>query len=238
MRLNFIPHRQTFRHTRLADIFVLIAFVFAAPLLVHPVEAAGNAGSLGGSENSVIQSFEGQVMRCSTRADLGRMAYQVKSMRASLRPPNLEIEADIQTLKCRERGGILRFEPSGLGGRSANRNGGFIEFTALELVGYTPDLKVFRSHALDMKVSQHRVKFSAPAGSFAGLLPRNMTSNGERQVVFMTMLRGQANLGELATGQVIERSQESLGAYGFRMTESSGQLVIRRTPRLASAGRP
>jgi hypothetical protein len=238
MRLKFVPHRQSFRHTRFADIAVMVAFVFTTNLMVGSVEAAENTDSLAGSESSVIQSFEGQVMRCSSRADVGRMAYQVKSMRASLRPPNLEIEADIQTLKCRERGGVLRFEQSGLGGRSASRNGGFIEFTGLELVGFTPDLKVFRSQALDMKASQHRLKLSAPAGSFVGLLPRNTTISGDRQVVFMTMLRGQANLGELASGQIVERSQETLGTYGFRMTESSGHLVIRRTPRLASAGHP
>lgn len=200
------------------------------------------AGALGVSlfsamaaEAGVIRSFEGQIMRCATRADLGRMAYTVKAIKASVRPPNLEIEADVQTLKCRERAGVMRFEPSALGGRVANRNGGFIEFTGIELVGYTPDLRVFRSQPLDLKSSGHRVKFLAPAGGFAGLLPRNLETNGDRQVVFMTMLRGQANLGELATGQVFERSQESLGTFGFRMTESAGQLVIRRTPMLTSA---
>ncbi len=193
------------------------------------------SASLMASEAGVIRSFEGQIMRCATRADLGRMAYTVKAIKASVRPPNLEIEADVQTLKCRERAGVMRFEPSALGGRVANRNGGFIEFTGIELVGYTPDLRVFRSQPLDLKSSGHRVKFLAPAGGFAGLLPRNLETNGDRQVVFMTMLRGQANLGELATGQVFERSQESLGTFGFRMTESAGQLVIRRTPMLTSA---
>lgn len=212
----------------------LLAGVLLTSHLVNLAAASGSASGLS-AEAGVIRSFEGQIMRCSTRADVGRMAYAVKAIKASVRPPNLEIDADIQTLKCRERAGVMRFEPSGLGGRVANRSGGFIEFTGLELVGYTPDLRVFRSHSLDMKSSRHRVKFLAPAGGFAGLLPRNQEANGDRQIVFMTMLRGQANLGEMATGQVFERSQESLGTFGFRMTESAGQLVIRRAPMLTSA---
>lgn len=173
-----------------------------------------------------IKTFDGQVMRCESRADLGRMGYQVTSVLGGIRPPNLEVKLNIVTLKCADRAGIFRFEPAALGARVPNSRDGFVEFSSLELVAYTPDLKVLRSLPMDLRSSSHSLVVQAPASGFAGLLPRNANGNGERQVVIMTMVRGQALMGQTSTGKVMHRAQAALGTYGLKLSESAGTLRI------------
>ena len=127
-----------------------------------------------------IKTFDGQVMRCESREDLGRMGYQVSSILGEIRPPNLEVRMNIVTLKCADREGIYRFEPASLGARVPNSRDGFVEFSSLELVAYTPDLKVLRSLPIDLRSSSHSLIVQAPASGFAGLLPRNANGNGSR----------------------------------------------------------
>ncbi len=173
-----------------------------------------------------IKTFDGQVMRCESREDLGRMGYQVTSIVGGIRPPNLEVQLSIVTLKCADRAGIFRFEPAALGASVPNARDGFVEFTSLELVAYTPDLKVVRSLPIDLRSSKHQMTIQAPASGFAGLLPRNANGNGERQVVIMALLRGQALMGQVSSGKVMHRAQAALGTYGLKLSESAGTLRI------------
>lgn len=184
-----------------------------------------------------IKTFDSQVMRCESREDLGRMGYQVTSVLGGIRPPNLEVKLNIVTLKCADRAGIYRFEPAALGARVPNSRDGFVEFSSLELVAYTPDLKVLRSLPIDLRSSVHTLTLQAPASGFAGLLPRNANGNGERQVVLMAMVRGQALMGQASTGKVMHRAQAALGTYGLKLSESAGTLRIggRRLGNVAQA---
>lgn len=202
------------------------------------------------AQSPVISSFDGQVMRCQQAGDLGRMAYQVTGLRASLLIPKIEVEADIETLKCQKLSGVYRFVPAPLNQRTINVNGGFIEFQNLELVSYTPDLKVRKFNKLDIHLTKQKVKFLAPARDFVGLLPRNWLADGSRSISLMMMVRGNARIGDAqnsnrTVGQYASNSnilEESLGAHAFRLSERSGNLVLksrsteqhRAAPRLAS----
>jgi hypothetical protein len=196
-------------------------------LFLFGVTALSSAVSIANSSAlQEIKTFDGQVMRCESREDLGRMGYQVSSILGEIRPPNLEVKLNILTLKCADRAGIYRFEPASLGARVPNSRDGFVEFSSLELVAYTPDLKVLRSLPIDLRSSSHSFVVQAPASGFAGLLPRNANGNGERQVVFMAMVRGQALMGQASTGKVMHRAQAALGTYGLKLSESAGTLRI------------
>lgn len=235
VQANLLPVRFGAVINGRALLRIVLPLLFLVPLFSAPSHSAAASTAA-----TTVRSFEGQVLRCAQKSDLGRMAYEVRSLRATVRPPNLmmEIDGTLQTLKCRQHGHRFRFEPANLTGRVTNASGGFIEFNDLEFVGYTPDLRVFRAQKLDLRASLHRVKLSVPASGFAGLLPRNLSDDGDRQIALMTMLRGRVSLGDAPTGKVLARTVETLGAYAFRLKESTGHLLIRRTPLLTSANRP
>lgn len=205
--------------------------------LVFAGASAHAAVGVSQASNREIKTFDGQVMRCESRNDQGRMGFQVTSIQGEIRPPNLEVQLNLVTMKCVDRAGIFRFEPSALGARVPNSRDGFVEFSNLELVAYSPDLKVVRSLPVDLRSSNHRLILVAPASGFAGLLPRNANGNGERQVILMAMLRGQALMGQASTGKVMHRAQAALGTFGLKLSESAGTLRIggRRLGNVASA---
>ncbi|MDX9731807.1 MAG: hypothetical protein RBT63_08565, partial [Bdellovibrionales bacterium] len=105
-----------------------------------------------------VLTFDGQVMNCQERADIGRVAYQMTSANGVIRSGNVEINLEFVTLKCDEHaGGIIGFRLAPFVGRIVNALGGFIEFSSLEMVGYTPDFKVVRSHAVSTTSSKHAI---------------------------------------------------------------------------------
>lgn len=175
-----------------------------------------------------VKTFDGQVMTCQHRYDAGRMAYRVKSAIGVIHAAQLEVTVNFETLKCVERGGIFGFEMAGLQGRLVNLMNGFIEFQSLEVVGYTPDFKVVEKRTAKLDISDQTVRFSAPVGKFAGLLPRNANANGARKVIMTVFLRGAANLGDARTGVVQSQETVAFGAYNLLLSESDGTLRFAR----------
>ena len=175
-----------------------------------------------------LKTFDGQVMRCDNRADIGRMAYRIKSTTGLIKAGQLHVTLDFETLKCAERTGLLAFEKAGLAGRTVNPYGGFLEFSTLEMVGYTPDFKVVKSGSADLNETDHSVTLVAPVSGFVGLLPRNANGNGDRRVVMIAFLRGQASRGDARNGQVKDRSLIAFGAYNIVLSENEGTLTFAR----------
>lgn len=173
-----------------------------------------------------VKTFDGQIMTCNTRADSGRVAYRVSSQQGLIKSGNLEVTIEFETLKCVESAGILGFEKASLDTRVVNRLNGFVEFSTLELVGYTPDFKVMKVQALNLNSNEHRVTFVAPVNAYVGLLPRNANSNGGRRVAMLILLRGQANLGDARTGRVQDRTLVSFGAYSVFLSEQESTLAF------------
>ncbi len=175
-----------------------------------------------------LKTFDGQVMRCDHRTDLGRLAYRIKSTAGLIKAGQLHVTIDFETLKCSERAGVLSFEKAALAGRVINPYGGFVEFSTLEMVGYTPDFKVVKSGSANLSETDHSVTLVAPVNGFVGLLPRNTNGNGDRRVVMIAFLRGQAAMGDAQTGQVKDRSLIAFGAYNVVLSENEGTLSFAR----------
>lgn len=173
-----------------------------------------------------VQTFDGQVMRCENRTDTGRVGYRIKSQHGLIKNGNLEVTINLETLKCNEREGILGFEKSALEGRFVNSQNGFIEFSSLELVGYTPDFKVVKALPVNLDESEQSLTLVAPVSGFVGLLPRNLNALGERRVAMIAFLRGNARMGDARTGKVLEQALVPFGAYDVFLSESENTLAF------------
>lgn len=184
-----------------------------------------------------LKTFDGQSVNCERSLDDGRIGYRMLSTNGVIREGNVEIKIDLETMKCSaDATGVFSFRPEGLGGRHVNANGGFLEFTNLEVVGYTPDLSVVKAQPVDLGVGAHSVTLVAPVKSFTGLYARNAYAAKDRRIVMMVVLRGQASLGNAATGKVLDRSSVPFGTYTTTLSEKEGSLTF--APAGSSMGSP
>ena len=171
-----------------------------------------------------VKTGDGQVMRCENSADLGRVSYRVLSSSGLIKAGNVEVTIGFETLKCDQRQGVFGFLVQGLAGRNANAHGGFVEFSGLDLVGYTPDLAIVRSNAASLSNGSQQVTFVAPVSGFSGLLARNVNGNGDRRIVLTALLRGQASMGDANTGRVQTRAVVPFGTFGVVLSEANQTL--------------
>ncbi len=189
--------------------------------------------SLGAAEATVglkaLKTFDGQVIRCENRGDQGRIGYRIVGTQGVLKANNLEVTVDVETLKCVENSaGQLTFSPQSLSGRNVNLLGGFIEFKNLEFVIYTPDFQSVNVVTVSLGQSSTSMLVTIPASKVPGLLSRNSQANGESRAVLMGFLRGQADLGDARTGEVMDRSLVPFGSYNFLLSDKIGNLTIAR----------
>jgi hypothetical protein len=189
--------------------------------------------SLGAAEATVglkaLKTFDGQVIRCENRGDQGRIGYRIVGTQGVLKANNLEVTVDVETLKCVENSaGQLTFSPQSLSGRNVNLLGGFIEFKNLEFVIYTPDFQSVNVATVSLGQSSTSMLVTIPASKVPGLLSRNSQANGESRAVLMGFLRGQADLGDARTGEVMDRSLVPFGSYNFLLSDKIGNLTIAR----------
>lgn len=187
------------------------------------------------SAEQLVATADGQVMSCMVSQDVGRMAYRVKSVGGVIKAGNVEVSVQFETLKCGEKSGVYAFEASGLAGRSVNSLGGFVEFSNLELVAYTPDLKAMKTQAASLLIGGQSATFVIPVASFVGLLQRNVNGVGDRRVTLTALLRGQAMLGEAKSGKVQERTVVNFGTYNVVLSEAAGNLTFAQDIRALSA---
>lgn len=171
-----------------------------------------------------VKTGDGQVMRCENSADLGRVSYRVLSASGLIKAGHVEVTIGFETLKCDRRQGVFGFVVQGLSGRNANAHGGFVEFSGLDLVGYTPDLAIVRSNAVSLTSGSQQVTFVAPVSGFSGLLSRNVNGNRDRRVVLTALLRGQASMGDIKTGRVQTRAVVPFGTFGVVLSEANQTL--------------
>ena len=171
-----------------------------------------------------VKTNDGQVMRCENSGDMGRMSYRILSSSGLIKAGNVEITVGFETLKCDQRQGVFGFTVQGLSGRNSNAHGGFVEFSGLDLVGYTPDLAIVRSNAASLTDGSQTVTFVAPVTGFSGLLSRNVSGNGDRRIVLTALLRGQASMGDAKTGRVQTRAVVPFGTFGIVLSELNQTL--------------
>ena len=165
-------------------------------------------------------------MNCSSAADLGRVTFCKTSERGVIEAGKVKIDITIETLKCVDQGGDIAFQKSGLAGRNVNRFQGFVEYQALDMVAYTPDLKMHDVKSVSLKSGEQRVSFTGDVAAFPGLLARNVKVNGEHMVVLTTFLRGLAVMGDARTGKVLDRDYVGFGSYVITLAESNGTLTF------------
>ena len=203
---------------------------FSAFLALVFVSTAANA-ALTAPPVQIVRTFDGQNMKCNEAADIGRIAYRKTGESGVIQGGKVDIKIDFETLKCVEQAGAISFQKSGLAGKVVNRLQGFTEVTALDLVAYTPDLKVREIQPVDASVGDHSVTFSVDVSQFPGLLARNIKANGEHTVVVATFLRGLINMGDARTGIVQQRDYVGFGSYMITLAEKSGTLKFANQPR-------
>ncbi|HRK07144.1 MAG TPA: hypothetical protein PLZ57_05195 [Pseudobdellovibrionaceae bacterium] len=189
--------------------------------------------SLGTADATVglkaLKTFDGQVMRCENRGDQGRIGYRIVGTQGVLKANNLEVSVDVETLKCVENSaGQMTFSPQPLSGRNVNLLGGFIEFKNLEFVVYTPDFQSVNVAPVSLGQSATSMLVTIPAAKVPGLLSRNSQANGESRAVLMGFLRGQADMGDARTGEILDRSVVPFGSYNFLLSDKIGNLTIAR----------
>lgn len=199
-----------------------LAIILALTSLV----TAHNAEASAPVRVKALKTLDGQVMRCDHRADNGRVAYRITGQRGLIKAGNVEVTIEFETLKCVEQSGVLAFEKARLDGRLVNSLNGFIEFSNLELIAYTPDFNVVKAKGVQISGSQHSVTFVAPVDKFVGLYRRNANANGGRRVSMITFLRGWASLGDARTGKVIETTLTPFGAYNVFLSEEDNTLAF------------
>lgn len=179
----------------------------------------------------MVRTFDGQSKSCVSAFDLGQVAYRRTCQSGVIEAGNVDITMDFETLKCAEKAGVFAFEKSALDGRHINRFQGFLEFTGLDMVAYTADLKVNQAKAVSLKDGDHSVTFSIPAASLVGLLPRNVKANDDYSVVVVIFLRGFIQLGDARTGTVKERNILGLGSYMVTLSKKDETLAFANEPR-------
>ena len=176
-----------------------------------------------------LKTFDGQVMRCESRGDQGRIGYRIVGTQGVLKANNLEVTVDLETLKCVESStGQLSFSPQALNGRNVNLLGGFIEFKNLEFVVYTPDFQSVNVAAVNLGQSSTSMIVTIPASKVPGLLSRNAQASGESRAVLMGFLRGQADMGDARNGRILDRSVVPFGSYNFLLSDKIGNLTVAR----------
>lgn len=184
------------------------------------------ASAWGGDAVQALRTSDGQAFLCAEAADRGRLGYRIVTSEGVVRGTAVEVSMQIETLRCDPSTGVLGFQPRPLAGRNGNALGGFVGFSSLEFVAYTPNLKVVRSASIASSESQHRLTFSIPLAEVPGVLPRNVRANGEAQVIFTTLLRGAAQLGDTATGRVLHQRQTDIGTFEVVLSRSNRNLRI------------
>jgi hypothetical protein len=189
--------------------------------------------SLGAAEATVglkaLKTFDGQVVRCESRGDQGRIGYRIAGTQGVLKANNLEVTVDVETLKCVENSaGQMTFSAQPLRGRNVNLLGGFIEFKNLEFVVYTPDFRSVNVAPVSLVQSATSMLVTIPSAKVPGLLSRNSQANGESRAVLMGFLRGQADMGDARTGEILDRSVVPFGSYNFLLSDKIGNLTIAR----------
>lgn len=176
----------------------------------------------------VIVSSDGNVLTCMSSADAGRVGYRTTSVSGLIRDGKVEVEVGIETLVCQERSGVFGFERGPLEGRRTNSKGGFLEFTNLEVFGYTPDLRFQKNEAISLSQSAQTVKFVVPVASVTGLLDRNMLATRDMRVVMLVGLRGRAQMGDANTGQVQQNEVVPFGVTSVTLSSQLGTLKVAR----------
>lgn len=203
---------------------------FSALMAMAFVSTVANA-ALMAAPVQIVRTFDGQNMKCNEPADIGRVAYRKTGESGLIQGGKVEIKIDFETLKCVDQAGAISFQKSGLAGRVVNRLQGFTEVTSLDIVAYTPDLKVREVQPVDSNVGDHSVMFSVDVSKFPGLLARNIRANGQHTVVVATFLRGLINMGDARTGRVQNRDYVGFGSYMITLAEKNGTLKFANPPR-------
>lgn len=193
--------------------------------LVSATTFASSGSSASGVQS--LRTFDGQTLSCMEGGDIGRVGYRVTSTMGNLRRDGVDVTVALETMRCVNVRGVLSFEKSPLKGRLVNPMGGFVEFSTLEFVSYTPNLKVIRNKALSLSNADHMVTFSIPLSEIPGILPRNVRANGEMKVVLSGFLRGEATLGDAVTGRAQRRLNLDFGPHAMILAPSLGTLNSR-----------
>lgn len=194
--------------------FVVAAAVFIASPLAQaqdtPVE--------------VVKTFDGRVMRCEEKVDIGAVAYSLRNPTGTIKGDQFEVAVELETYACVEKHGAMVLEATPLVGRFVNVLGGYVEFKNLEFVVYSPDFKAVQSVALVQNVAKQNVVVSVPVAALDSLSAEAVARAGERKVVLIGFMRGIAETGDSKTGTVFDSGLLGFGEFNFLLSETKGTL--------------
>ncbi|MBK7890276.1 MAG: hypothetical protein IPJ84_05325 [Bdellovibrionales bacterium] len=172
----------------------------------------------------VIKTFDGRVMRCEEKVDVGTVAYALRSPTGTIKGDQFEVAVELETYACVEKQGAMVLEAMPLTGRFVNVLGGYVEFKNLEFVVYSPDFKVVQPVALDQKASKQNAVVSVPVAALDSLSAEAVARAGERKVVLIGFMRGIAETGDTKTGKVFDSGLLGFGEFNFLLSETKGTL--------------